>query len=84
MACRDTSTGTLATAKSIKVSLKKRCPPPPPTKNHFCQNDAACRVIARLVRERDEARVQMQTQRTALAQAQAAAPAAAAAAVEGE
>ncbi|CAN0172769.1 unnamed protein product [Pylaiella littoralis] len=46
------------------------------------QNDAACRVIARLVRERDEAQTQMQTQRTALAQAQAAAPAAAAAAVE--
>ena len=40
-------------------------------------------MIARLVRERDEARAQMQTQRTALAQAQAAAPAAAAAAVEG-
>lgn len=41
-------------------------------------------MIARLVRERDEARTQLQTQRTALAQAQAAAPAAAAAAVEGE
>lgn len=41
------------------------------------QNDAACRVIARLVRERDEARSELQTQRIALAQAQAAAPAAA-------
>ncbi|CAM9779007.1 unnamed protein product [Choristocarpus tenellus] len=39
------------------------------------QNDAACRVIARLVRERDEARAQMQAQRVALAQAQAAVPA---------
>lgn len=64
--------------------------PPPPLTNRalirtWCvptQNDAACRVIARLVRERDEARAQMQTQRTALAQAAAAAPAAAAA-VEG-
>lgn len=46
------------------------------------KNDAACRVIARLHRERDEALAQVQAQRTSLAQAQAAAPAAAAA-VEG-
>ncbi|CAB1099230.1 unnamed protein product [Ectocarpus sp. CCAP 1310/34] len=46
------------------------------------QNDAACRVIARLHRERDEALAQVQAQRTALAQAQAAAPAAAAAVEE--
>lgn len=47
----------------------------------FVKNDAACRVIARLVRERDEARSQMQSQRIALAQAAQAAPAAVA--VEG-
>jgi pre-mRNA-processing factor 19 len=35
------------------------------------QQDAACRVIARLMRERDEARSQLQMQRTALAQASA-------------
>lgn len=48
------------------------------------KNDAACRVIARLVRERDEARSQMHSQRIALAQAQQTAAPAAAAAIEGE
>lgn len=48
------------------------------------KNDAACRVIARLVRERDEARSMMHSQRIALAQAQQTVAPAAAAAIEGE
>jgi cytochrome c5 len=50
----------------------------------FYQADASARVIARVVRERDEARDQLSSQRAALAVAAASAPGAAAATEEME